>query len=153
MSGWPGKKIHTRKTRPWQEKKRYMRMTSIGTCLLSMKYLIRMKKSPNLGHVFYYLQTLLISLNHNGGPKTRADDEDLHPPITPTGNPSHQGSSGEVEVSCDDGQTRRSKLTNLLSMNRIRKGSRKSRKKKKEKSTARKEKKATQTLAIVLGMN
>lgn len=45
----------------------------------------------------------------------------------------------------------RSGFTNVLTMNRINKGSRRNRKRKKEKSSAKKERKATQTLAIVLG--
>ena len=52
-------------------------------------------------------------------------------------------------------ETRKGRLrtgfTNVLTMNKINKGSRRNRKRKKEKSSAKKERKATQTLAIVLG--
>ncbi len=43
------------------------------------------------------------------------------------------------------------RFSSMLTINRVNKGARKHRKKKKEKNSARKEKKATQTLAIVLG--
>eukprot|EP00094_Tigriopus_californicus_P009296 TCALIF_08962-PA protein Name:"Similar to D2R Dopamine D2-like receptor (Drosophila melanogaster)" AED:0.02 eAED:0.02 QI:0/0.75/0.44/0.88/0.87/0.77/9/0/543 len=64
---------------------------------------------------------------------------------------SHRQSTDLMGEALDARDKTRSGFTNMITMNRINRGSRKNRQKKKEKTSARKEKKATQTLAIVLG--
>lgn len=58
------------------------------------------------------------------------------------------GDNGDTNGDTNDNK---SNLSSMLKMNRVNKGSRKSKKRNRERTAARKERKATQTLAIVLG--
>ena len=68
------------------------------------------------------------------------------------GDPNGNGESGVLPLEELRGNARSSSnLSSMLKMKRVNKGSRKSKKRNRERTAARKERKATQTLAIVLG--